>query len=62
MSGLDLRSLPQFQWDEKQKLNSSITRICMQEWTYELIANAQQGLIGMVKEGENKYGTDDREC
>lgn len=62
MSGLDLRSLPQSQWDEEQKLNSSITRICMHEWTYELIANAQQVLVGMVKDGENRYGADDREC
>jgi hypothetical protein len=34
----------------------------MQEWTDEFITNAQQELVGMVKDWKYDYGADDKAC
>ena len=34
----------------------------MHEWTHEFIANAQQELVGMVKDWQYDYGADNRAC
>jgi hypothetical protein len=34
----------------------------MHEWTDAYITNAQQKLVGMIKEWKYEYGADDREC
>ena len=34
----------------------------MQEWTDEFISNAQQELVGMVKDWKYDYGADDKAC
>ena len=34
----------------------------MHEWTDEFIANAQQELVGMVKDWQYDYGADNRAC
>ena len=34
----------------------------MREWTYEFITDAQQELVGMVKDWKYDYGADDKAC
>ena len=34
----------------------------MREWTDEFITDAQQELVGMVKDWKYDYGADDRAC
>ena len=34
----------------------------MREWTDEFITDAQQELVGMVKDGKYDYGADDKAC
>ena len=34
----------------------------MHEWTDAYITNAQQELVGIVKDWKYEYGADDREC
>ena len=35
---------------------------CMREWTDEVITDAQQELVGMVKDWKYDYGADDKAC
>ena len=34
----------------------------MHEWTDAYITNAQQELVGIIKDSKYEYGADDREC